>query len=142
MRLIDDLCAEHRILEQHAERLLRVVEGEMPDAAAVAALRWNMAQTLEQHCGREDSAVYERLLESEDATARAVAWHYRREHGALTGDFGLFIAQWPVERITAEWKLFGEECRAVIASLALRIEREEAVLYVHAERVMDQRAAA
>lgn len=142
MTLIAELCGEHRALEEHAARLMRAVACEVPDAASVAGARWQMAQVLFDHCRREDRGVYDRLLASGDASATAVAWRYRQDHGAIVADFSRYIADWPVGRIAREWARFRVETEALVASLALRIAQEEAVLYTHAERVMAQRAAA
>lgn len=142
MTSILDLCAEHRELEAQATLLLRVVQNLVPDAAAVAVLRWRMAQTLGDHCVREDRAVYEQLIASGDATATAIAWRYRQEHGRLAPDFSSYIAAWPVGRIAREWEGFRAETEAVVMSLNNRIFLEEQVLYAHVERVAAQRRAA
>jgi iron-sulfur cluster repair protein YtfE (RIC family) len=142
MTTIIDLCVEHRELERQAAILLRVVQNLVPDAAAVAVLRWRMAQQLSDHCMREDRAVYERLITSGDASATAIAWRYRQEHGQLAPDFSRYIAAWPVDRITREWDAFRTETQAVVMSLNSRIFLEEQVLYAHVERVTQRRAAA
>jgi hypothetical protein len=142
-RLIEELCAEHRALEAHAAQLLAIVSAAVPDAAAVAAMRWRMAQALRDHCLREDRLVYDRLLSSGDAVATDIAWRYREEHGMLGPAFANYMAVWPVGRITAEWERFGAETRILMADLAERIAREEQMLYPHVERVVArQRAAA
>jgi hypothetical protein len=140
--VIRELCAEHRALEVQAAQLLAIVSGAVPDAAAVAVLRWGMAQALLDHCNRENWLVYDRLLASGDAIATNIAWRYRQEHGALGPAFANYIAAWPVGRISREWARFRDETEALMTGLAERIEDEERVLYVHVERVMARRAAA
>jgi hypothetical protein len=140
--LISELCEEHRALEAQAEQLLRIVSAPVPDAAAVAAMRWAMVQALLDHCAREDRLVYDRLLTSGDAIATQVAWRYRQEHGTLGPAFANYVAAWPVGRISREWAKFGVETREIVASLAERIAREEQALYPHAERILARRAAA
>jgi iron-sulfur cluster repair protein YtfE (RIC family) len=141
--VIEGLCAEHRALEAQAARLLEIVSARVPDAAAVAVMRWQMAQTLRDHCSREDQLVYDRLLSSGDAVATDLAWSYRQEHGMLGPAFANYMAAWPVGRIAHEWERFRAETRILMADLAERIEREEQVLYPHVERVIArQRAAA
>ena len=141
MRVIMELCDEHRLLEQQASELLRVTGAMPPDPAAAAALRWQLAQALFEHCSREDRLIYDRLMASGDAPAIAASWHYRCEHGTMARDFAGYIAEWPVGRIRFEWPLFGAETERMMERLARRIEREEAVLYPHAERVIMRRAA-
>ena len=140
--MIQELCAEHRALEVHAAQLLEIVAAPVPDAAAVAALRWGMAQALLDHCNREDRLIYDRLLASGDAIATNIAWRYRQEHGLLGPTFANYIAAWPVGRINREWARFRAETEALMASLAARIEREEQALYPHLERVTARRRAA
>jgi hypothetical protein len=141
-RVIEELCAEHRALEAQAAQLLSIVSASVPDAAAVAAMRWRMAQALLDHCSREDWLIYDRLLFSGDAAATKIAWLYRQEHGLLGPSFANYVAGWPVGRITQEWERFRAETRILMADLAERIEREEEVLYPHAERVIARQQAA
>jgi len=141
MRVIAELCEEHRLLERQGAELLQVVDADYPDPASVAALRWQMAQTLLEHCTREDRAVYGRIMDSGDTSATPIAWYYRRDHDGLTRDFAAYIADWPVVRIGSEWLLFRAGTERIMAQLTRRIEREEAVLYPHAIRVLMPRAA-
>lgn len=140
--MIASLCVEHRALEAQAAQLLGIVSAEVPDAAAVAGMRWNMAHALIDHCSREDREVYDALLSSGDAIATNVAGRYRQDHGLIGPTFANYIAAWPVGRINREWARFREETRELIASLAERIEHEEQVLYSHAERILARRRAA
>ena len=122
--------------------LLRVVYNHVPDAAAVAVLRWRMVRKLGDHCGREDHIVYEPLMASDDAAAQAIARCYREEHGRLLPDFSSYIAAWPVERVASEWESFRAETEAVVMRLHRRIFLEEQILYAHVERVAAKRRAA
>lgn len=135
------LLAEHRELEEQAARLQRIVTLEVADPAAVAAARWRMAQLLFDHCANEDRLVYDRLLASGDANATALAWSFRREHGALSPTFNQYIAEWPVARVAREWRAFQQATREVLQALAARIACEEVSLYTEAQRVLVRRAA-
>jgi len=139
--MIREFCAEHRALEAQAAQLLAIVAAPVPDAAAVAAMRWQMGQALLDHCAREDRLIYDRLLSSGDAIATNIAWRYRQEHGLIGPAFANYIAGWPVGRINKEWDRFRAETRILMADLAERIEREEQVLYAHVERVIARRRA-
>jgi hypothetical protein len=135
MTSIEDLCAEHRLLEAQAGQLLEIVSVPCPDTAAVAAIRWRMAQLLREHCAHEDRSVYERLLASGDAAGTSTAWRFRREHGGLAEAFTAYVADWTVSRIAEDWSGFGLETERMMAGLAARILLEERVLYRHAVRV-------
>jgi hemerythrin-like domain-containing protein len=141
MQVIMELCEEHRRLERRASALVQMVGAASSDPVAAAALRWRLAQALFEHCAREDRAIYDRLMASGDAPAIAASWHYRCEHGTMVRDFAGYIAEWPVGRIGREWPQFRADTETMMDRLARRIEREEAVLYPHAERVMMRRAA-
>ena len=140
-QVISELCSEHRLLEEQAEQLGRIVTSQVPDSAAVAVIRWRMAQALADHCAREDHVIYDRLLSSGDVAATAVAWAYRREHGAIAERFNRYVAEWPVKRVGREWEAFRAETRKVLSALADRILSEEEVLYMQSLRVMGRRAA-
>ncbi|MDF7776621.1 hemerythrin domain-containing protein [Sphingomonas sp. AOB5] len=138
---IEQLCTEHRSLEAQAAQMLAIVANRVPDPAAVAAVRWRMAQELFEHCAREDLVVYEQLIISGDAAAIATAWSYRREHGGLGEMFGRYIADWPVVRVGREWDAFRIATTDIMTRIAGRILSEERELYAHAERVLKRRAA-
>lgn len=139
---ISELCAEHRQLEAQARQMLAIVAGPVADAAAIAGLRWRMAQALYAHCEREDRLIYRTILSSGDAVATGIAMAYRIEHGQLALDFGRYITDWPVTRINREWDAFRADTQAAMAALAVRIKNEEETLYAHAERVIERRKAA
>ncbi len=139
---ISRLCEEHRKLEALAEQMLRIVAAPVADAAAVATLRWRLAQALLDHCAVEDSGIYDRLLASGDAVATAIAWRYRQEFGALGAAYAHFISDWPVDRINRNWIGFRADTEVMMGKLAARILCEEQELYAHVERVEMRRRAA
>jgi hypothetical protein len=139
---ISKLCEEHRKLEALAAQMLRIVAGAAADAAAIAGLRWRLAQALLDHCADEDRSVYDRLLASGDAVATAVAWRYRQEFGALGAAYAHYISDWPVDRINRNWIGFRADTEAMMAKLAARVLCEEQELYAHAERIAERRRAA
>jgi iron-sulfur cluster repair protein YtfE (RIC family) len=141
MHVIAELCGEHRQLEEQASQLMEIAGAAVPDPATVAMIRWRLAQALSDHCAREDRAIYDNMLASGDVSATAIAWAFRREHGALAESFGRYIGAWPVDRIAREWARFRVDTHAVLEALADRIACEEDVLYAHAERVRARRAA-
>ncbi len=142
MATISELHDEHRKLEALAAQMLSIVAAPVADAAAVAGLRWRMAQSLLDHCASEDRFVYDRLLASGDAAATALAWRYRQEFGALSAGFAHYIGDWPIDRINRNWIGFRADTEAMMAKLAARILCEESELYTHAERVEARRRAA
>lgn len=140
--MIPQLCAEHRALEAHAALLLRIVAVPTPDAAAVAAMRWRMAQALIDHCREEDRRVYAPLIASGDPAAASVAARFREDYGALASAFANYIAAWPVARIAREWQRFGIETEAMLGELETRIACEEEHLYPHVHRITAAHEAA
>lgn len=114
--LIDERCGEDREMALVAAELLRVVAAQSPDSASVAGLRWRMARTLADHCGRE-------------------------EHGAVVDRFHTYIRDWPVSRITREWAEFGRATRTALASIAGPSASQERHLHPHAGRAIARRAA-
>jgi hypothetical protein len=142
MVAISELCEEHRQLEAKAAQMLAIVSAPVADAAAVAGLRWRIAQALLDHCITEDHAIYNRLLASGDAVATALAWRYRQEFGALSAAFAHYISDWPVDRINRNWIGFRADTEAMMAKISTRIVCEEHELYLHAERIEMRRRAA
>lgn len=138
---IAELYGEHRQLEEQARLLKMIAAAPVPDAASVAALRWQMAEALHRHSVREDREVYGLILASGDTEAIRIAWDYRREHGRLEVVFGRYIANWPVARISREWGAFRADTAGILDHLAVRMAGEETTLYVHAQRVLERRAA-
>lgn len=136
-----ELYEEHRQLEAQAERLREIVMARVPDAAAIAGMRWKMAQALNKHCAREDEAIYQAIFASGDSEATRAAWAYRREYGRISRVFGDYVVQWPVARINREWDAFRAETLDILDRLATRISSEEEVLYAHAQRIRQRRAA-
>ncbi len=141
MAALSELCEEHRKLCDQASLLRSIVMAPVPDAAAIAGMRWQMAHTLHEHCAHEDEAVYRLIFASGDAAATQIAWAYRQEHGRIGRAFGQYISDWPVKRITREWSAFRADTLAILERLAARIAGEEATLYAHAERLRLRRAA-
>jgi hypothetical protein len=138
---ISELCDEHRQLAAQAERLREIVRRPVPDTASIAAMRWQMAQALYNHCAHEDQEIYQLIFASGDAAATRVAWAYRQEHGRIGRAFGQYVTDWPVARINREWDIFRAETLAILDRLAVRMIGEEASLYAHAVRVRLRRAA-
>jgi Hemerythrin HHE cation binding domain len=136
-----ELYEEHRRLETQAERLREIVMAPVADAAAIAGMRWQMAQALHGHCTREDEAIYQTIFASGDGEATRAAWAYRKQHGRISRVFGDYIGEWPVTRINREWEAFRTATLAVLDQLAARIASEEDILYSHALRVRTRRAA-
>lgn len=142
MESISELCDEHRKLEALAAKLMRIVAAPVADAAAVAGVRWQMAQALLDHCRHEDAEIYNRLLASGDRVATELAWRFRKQFGAISAAYAGYIADWPVDRINRNWTGFQADTRALLARLAGRIASEEGELYVHAQRIAARRQAA
>lgn len=141
MTPISELREEHRQLEDQAKRLRAIVMAPVADAAAVAGIRWKMAQAIQDHCAHEDVAVYQAIFASGDGAATRAAWADRQAHGKLPRSFAHYISEWPVARINRQWDAFRADTLAMLDRLATRIGNEENSLYPHAERLRQRRAA-
>jgi len=139
--VLAELLGEHLHLEKLGGRLLAEVRAPFPDAARVAALRWDLCRAFIDHWEREDQFIYDPLLASGDAEAMAKAWEFRREFGALREEMRHYVTEWPVDRIPREWEAFRDYTFALRDRIDARRAQEETVLYAHAQRVIGRRAA-
>jgi hypothetical protein len=136
------ICEEHRALDRRAGELLQIVAAAVPDPAAVAALRWGLAQALIDHCTREERGLYAQLLASGDASAVQDVLAFRHRYGQLARRVADYIDGWPVARIGRDWAAFRTDTGALVAELRSRIAAEEAGLLPHVVRLASARIAA
>ncbi|AXJ97009.1 hemerythrin domain-containing protein [Sphingomonas sp. FARSPH] len=123
------MSAEHDELLGLGEELVACIAETVPDHAAVARLRWAMTRKLLAHLAKEDTLLYPRLKASRDPRAAAMATRFADEMGDLAEKYRAYIADWPAERIDADWRQFGAETRRILQALRQRIAREETMLY-------------
>ncbi|MFZ5748028.1 MAG: hemerythrin domain-containing protein [Pseudomonadota bacterium] len=141
MRQLQQFCEEHRNIEREAASLADAVSTAVPDAASVAVARWRLARLLFDHCTREDQLVYGRLAVSGDQEATRIAWRYRQTYGTMMERFGVYIREWPVGRILAEWVLFQRATHEILALIEGRVAEEERELFPLARRIFLRDAA-
>ena len=139
---ISELREEHRAIGEQAEAMLRIVAAPVADAAAVARLRWKLAQALLDHTAHEEAPVYDHILAFGDAAAAAAARRCRGEYGTLGAAFARYIADWPVDRINRHWDEFRADTEVMMAAIAIRIAVEDDELYPLAEKIEARQRAA
>ena len=141
MIVLAELLGEHQELERLADGFKAIVRAPVPDAAAVAAVRWQLVRAFIDHWEREDRLVYDLLLASGDARATALTWAFRQEFGTLREEMRRYVTEWPVDRISREWQAFQEHTFGLATRVDARREQEEKQLYPQARRVIGRRAA-
>ena len=122
----DTLSKEHAELDSLAQRLLLAVDAKGPETG-LSALRWRLNHVLMVHLAKEDKLLYPQLMAS--SITQALAKRFADEMGGLAQAYLAYNAAWPIERVEAEWSLFGEATRGVMKALRQRILREERDLY-------------
>ena len=100
-----------------------------PDAAAIRKLLSNMAGKVNFHLAMEDKALYPRLMEHKDASAKALAGKFMKEMGGLAQVFTDYNNKWQVSAIKSDPAGFSNETRKVFGALSHRISRENSELY-------------
>jgi hypothetical protein len=100
-----------------------------PDPAAIRKLLSNLAGKVNFHLAMEDKALYPRLMEHKDASAKALATKFMKDMGGLAQVFTDYNNKWQVSAIKSDPDGFSTETRKVFGALAHRISRENAELY-------------
>lgn len=120
------LSKEHAELDALAVGLLAEVAAGEP-SRNLSALRWRLNHVLMVHLAKEDKFLYPELLAL--PATRALARRFADEMGGLADAYLQYNADWPIERVAADWAGFGEATRGAMKALRHRILREERDLY-------------
>ncbi|BCA58057.1 hemerythrin domain-containing protein [Sphingomonas sp. HMP6] len=120
------LSKEHAELEALAVKLLEEVEAAAP-GKTLSALRWRLNHVLMVHLAKEDKVLYPYLQLLPET--RALALRFEIEMGALAQTYLAYASSWPIERVEADWRGFGDATRTIMRALRRRILREERDLY-------------
>ena len=123
------LSAEQEELTDLAAALVDCVGAPAPRPDAVGRIRWQLTRKLLAHLAKEDNLLYPLLKAGSDARAAALAHRFADEMGDLAHRYRAYIADWPADRIAADWRGFGLETRRIVQTLNHRIMREETALY-------------
>lgn len=110
------------------EVLTRDALREKPDEACRRLARFT--GKLKVHAAMENSALYPRLLESDDPRVRERAERLFREVGTLYDSFSEYSEQWCVpERVRDAPEAFASETLVMLQRLGRRMARENDELY-------------
>jgi iron-sulfur cluster repair protein YtfE (RIC family) len=123
----DVIRRQHDSISEHAAALAVAVS--KPIYSPVAAIRWKLARELIAHLAVEDRWLYPALMAGMDKKASDTAKRFKDEMGGLAGTFTNYVAEWNDQRIAAEWKVYCDETKALLASLKNRILLENKELY-------------
>jgi iron-sulfur cluster repair protein YtfE (RIC family) len=107
-----------------------------PAGIDLVKFRSAFSKELLAHLTREDWLLYPSLLQSSDKLVAGTAQAFMDEMGGLLAAYKAWSADWPTERITAEWQNFVTETSALLDALGHRIERENNELYPLVETVI------
>jgi iron-sulfur cluster repair protein YtfE (RIC family) len=100
-----------------------------PAGIDLVKFRSGFSKELLAHLTREDWLLYPSLLQSSDKIVSGTAQRFMDEMGGLLAAYKAWSAEWPTERITAEWRTFVIETSELLDALAQRIYRENNELY-------------
>lgn len=129
---IDELRGQHERIMRLAADLHRAV-AQSDEIRPVAALRWQLARELIAHLALEDRLLYPSMIRSADAEVAKAAATLKAEMGSFAQEFTAYMARWNDLRVVREWAAFQTETRAILDTLAKRIQREDQALYPLAE---------
>ncbi len=125
----EHLMREHDRIDVLAARLDVMLDVDRPDAEAAMATLGMLVSELDGHLATEDSAIYPRLIVSDDAAAAATAERFVGEVAPLKRDWRQFLDHWSAPAAARDWPRFCGEARAMMARLRARVRAETEVLY-------------
>ena len=100
------LMTEHDRLDRLAVQLLEIVAGE-PDPVTALAVRADLSVTLDEHLGKEDGFLYDRLLgNAEEDCYPARVREFHSCFAALAADWKDYLQLWDNECVAADWTGF------------------------------------
>ncbi|MBV7256832.1 hemerythrin domain-containing protein [Pacificimonas sp. WHA3] len=106
------------------------------EAFELGLLLAKLSGGLRRHLVRENKDLYPRMINSDDAEIAETARRFRNEIGRIGHDFDIFIERWRnIVDIRRNWSGFRLETKQIFDMLEQRIERENTILYVLADRV-------
>jgi hypothetical protein len=127
------LIAEHDRIDNLCGAMLLLAGGEANPAAAVALLH-ELAQAVDEHLAAEDRLIYDRMWPSDDPTARMNAKLFVDNFAILVADWAIYLTEWTDASIRADWTVFCEQSRSIIARVRDRVRHENELLYPAAFR--------
>jgi hypothetical protein len=120
------LIADHERLSLLSDQLLLATKSSQPDGiGAYLALR-ALSCELDAHLAAEDAAIYSNALSGSGTSLSAQ--RFEAEFSALKAEWGIYLREWTVENIKADWQNFIEATAWMMQSLKARIDAENSLI--------------
>jgi hypothetical protein len=125
----EQIRLDHEKLRNLSRDLARfIAEPSAPDPVSFLYFRRELGQSLARHLKRAEWMVYPSLIAAGAGGDRETATRLRDDIAAFAAEFAAYNSRWTSNRITAEWRLYARETRAILTDLDRRIAIEEAEL--------------
>ena len=133
---LDILRSEHDDALAMADRLIELVDNYDPRGAAIPVLLQlnRLLGLMRVHLAHEDVELYPALAASPDPLVARTTQRFADEMGGLAIEFECFARRWSCSAsIAGNIDEFREGVHQLLLALAVRIERENRILYPLAE---------
>ena len=126
---------QHSVITGSIARLEAMIdEGYERDALAIHLAIGRLTNMLRIHFRQEDDFFYPELLNSPDPRVAEAARAFQAEVGELWRQYEVFAARWPSRHvIAADFAMFGNEAKIILAAIDDRCRREDEQLFPVAE---------
>jgi Hemerythrin HHE cation binding domain len=124
MQDIVTLFDDHDRLDGLAVQLAEIVKATAADSTGAFLLLCELSADLAAHLADEDAAIFAQSLERPADVVR-----FECEFADLTGAWALYLREWSMENIVADWSGFATETAWMMQRLRARIAQENALLY-------------
>ena len=143
----DNLRRQHDAANAMSSHLCDLIDSYRGhrDAEAITMQLSRLVGLLRIHLAQADVQIYAALAMSEDQAVARIAASHTNEMGDLAVDLETFARHWTCSAsIAGRFDEFRDDAHALLMALAVRIEREDRILYPLAEQMVagDQRNAA
>lgn len=123
------LMDEHDRIDAAVASLSALCESDTPDLPAIVIGLSDLAGELEHHLAHEDSFIYPRMLSEAAGGTSDIAAAFVKEFASLREDWGLYLREWSVDNIAADWAGFRHDTRTMATRLKARVDAENRLLY-------------
>ena len=108
-------------------------------AEAITMQLSRLVGLLRIHLAQADVQIYAALAMSEDPAVVRIAFSYANEMGGLAIDLETFARHWSCSAsISGRFDEFRDDAHALLLALAVRIEREDRILYPLADALAER----
>ena len=124
-RLID----EHDAIDAIANRLVEIVQSDRPAEMAAHGLMADLAISVHDHLRAEDRTVYGPLLALQQQKPLRTEVEFEMLFEELRCDWEVYLSEWTIECIEADWPTFQAETVAIMKRLRERVQIETSLIY-------------